>query len=111
MAATGFIGTGTIGGPMAMRLVGAGHALTVFDLDPQATRALEDQGATRAAVVADVAAECTTVFLSLPGPKQIEQVMFGADGIRSGQDIRATPTAFCATCEELVRKLDLGDLW
>ena len=81
MAATGFIGTGTIGGPMAMRLVGAGHALTVFDLDPQATRALEDQGATRAAAVADVAAECTTVFLSLPGPKQIEQVMFGADGV------------------------------
>lgn len=37
MAATGFIGTGTIGGPMAMRLVvGAGHALTVFDLDQDA---------------------------------------------------------------------------
>lgn len=81
MTATGFIGTGTIGGPMAMRLVDAGHALTVFDLDPQATRALEDKGARRAAAVANVAAECTTVFLSLPGPKQIEQVMLGADGV------------------------------
>lgn len=81
MAATGFIGTGTIGAPMAMRIKDAGHALTVFDLDAGATRALEDKGATRAASVAALAAACTTMFLSLPGPKQIEEVMLGADGV------------------------------
>ncbi|MBK6660256.1 MAG: NAD(P)-dependent oxidoreductase [Proteobacteria bacterium] len=81
MAATGFIGTGTIGAPMAMRLVEAGHDLTVFDLDAEATRALEDKGARRAASVAALAADCTTIFLSLPGPRHIEQVMLGADGV------------------------------
>lgn len=81
MAATGFIGTGTIGAPMAMRLCDAGHALTVFDVDANATCALENKGAMRAASVAALASACSTVFLSLPGPPQIEAVMLGADGV------------------------------
>ena len=81
MGATGFIGTGTIGSPMAMRLIDAGHALQVFDLNREATRAHEDKGAQRAASVQALAAHCETVFLSLPGPKQIEQVMLAADGV------------------------------
>ena len=81
MGATGFIGTGTIGSPMAMRLIDAGHALQVFDLNLEATRAHEDQGAQRAASLQALASDCTTLFLSLPGPQQIEQVMLGADGV------------------------------
>lgn len=81
MGTTGFIGTGTIGSPMAMRLIDAGHALLVFDLNLAATRAHQDKGAQRAASVQALAANCKTLFLSLPGPKQIEQVMLGADGV------------------------------
>lgn len=81
MGATGFIGTGTIGSPMAMRLIDAGHALQVFDLNLEATRAHEDKGAQRAASLQALASDCTTLFLSLPGPQQIEQVMLGADGV------------------------------
>ncbi len=81
MSEIGFIGTGTIGAPMAMRLIDAGHALRVFDLSAEATRALEDKGANRAASVADIAARCDTIFLSLPGPKQIEAVVAGKNGL------------------------------
>jgi 3-hydroxyisobutyrate dehydrogenase-like beta-hydroxyacid dehydrogenase len=81
MGSTGFIGTGTIGSPMAMRLIDAGHTLTVFDIEREATRPHENKGAQRAATVAALAAECSTIFLSLPGPKQIEQVMLGTDGV------------------------------
>ena len=81
MTATGFIGTGTIGSPMAMRMIDAGHALTVFDLAADATREHEAKGATRALSIAALAARCSTVFLSLPGPRQIEQVMLGDDGV------------------------------
>ena len=38
----GFIGTGTIGNPMARRLVDAGHDVRVFDLRPEAARSVLD---------------------------------------------------------------------
>ncbi|MGR8919588.1 MAG: NAD(P)-dependent oxidoreductase [Gammaproteobacteria bacterium] len=81
MAETGFIGTGTIGAPMAARLLGAGHEVVVFDVTPSATRSLADRGATVAGDVAEVAARCETVFLSLPGPAQIEAVVLADDGL------------------------------
>ena len=76
-----FIGTGTIGAPMAMRLLDAGHSLRVFDLSAEATRPHEDKGALRAASLREIAEQCTVVFLSLPGPKQIEAVMLGEGGL------------------------------
>ena len=36
MAKVAFIGLGNMGGPMAKNLVAAGHAVTVFDLMPEA---------------------------------------------------------------------------
>ncbi len=81
MAEIGFIGTGTIGSPIAVRLIEAGHTLCVFDIDAQATRVHEERGARRAASVRELAESCAIVFLSLPGPKQIKEVMLGDDGV------------------------------
>lgn len=81
MSEIGFIGTGTIGGPMAMRLIDAGHALRVFDLSAAATRGHEHKGAKRAASVREIAEHCAVIFLSLPGPKQIEDVVLDAGGL------------------------------
>ncbi|MSQ67714.1 MAG: NAD(P)-dependent oxidoreductase [Gammaproteobacteria bacterium] len=81
MTPIGFIGTGTIGSPMAARLIGGGQVLRVYDLQSDATRALEDQGAQRAASGREIAETCAVIFLSLPGPKQIEEVMLGAEGL------------------------------
>ncbi len=73
-APLGFIGTGTIGLPMASRLRAAGHALVVHDLRPEACDALVAAGAERAASPRDVAARCRVVFTSLPGPREVEAV-------------------------------------
>ena len=45
----GFVGTGTMGAPMAMCLIDAGHELTVYDVRPEATAALGARGARAAA--------------------------------------------------------------
>ena len=70
----GFVGTGTIGAPMAKRLQDAGHALVVFDRIEAATAPLVAAGAERAAGAREVAERCRVVFTSLPGPKEVDEV-------------------------------------
>ena len=82
----GFIGLGTIGGPMANRLVSAGHDVLGFDLDPAATGPLVEAGARAADSVAQVGRECTVVFTSLPGPDEVEAVVLGTEGLLSTLD-------------------------
>jgi len=83
--AVGFIGTGTIGGPMAKRLLEAGHALVVCDRVESATAPLVAAGAKRAASPREVAAGCRVVFTSLPGPAQVDDVASGLlEGARPG---------------------------
>ena len=41
----GFIGLGTMGGPMAMNVLKKGHRLTVFDISDKAVAALTAAGA------------------------------------------------------------------
>jgi len=81
MAEIGFIGTGTIGGPIAARLFSGAGRLCVFDVRPGATAALEEAGAKRIDSVPEIARNCETVFLSLPGPPQIREVVLGDDGL------------------------------
>jgi 2-hydroxy-3-oxopropionate reductase len=81
----GFVGTGTMGTPIAGCLIDAGHRLTVYDVRPEATAAL----AARGAVVADspraAAEHSEIVFTSLPGPDQMEPaVLDPATGILAG---------------------------
>lgn len=75
MSCLGFIGIGTIGGPMAARLVSGGHALVVHDVSVDATARLVAEGARAADSVGALAQACDTVFLSLPGPPQVAAVM------------------------------------
>jgi 3-hydroxyisobutyrate dehydrogenase len=66
---------------MALNLCRAGVDLLVFDAAPQATQALSEQGAAVARDVGDLVRRSEVVFLSLPGPPQIEEVVFKQDGI------------------------------
>jgi 3-hydroxyisobutyrate dehydrogenase-like beta-hydroxyacid dehydrogenase len=75
--AVGFIGTGTIGAPMAKRLLDAGHALVVCDRADAATAPLVAAGAQGAASPREVAAQCRIVFTSLPGPREVDEVAAG----------------------------------
>jgi 3-hydroxyisobutyrate dehydrogenase-like beta-hydroxyacid dehydrogenase len=84
----GFIGVGKMGGPMAGRLLDAGHTLTLFDSREAAMRPLLDRGARQAASAAAVASEAETVLVSLPTPDIVKQVALGADGIASGRSVK-----------------------
>ena len=68
----GFVGTGTMGAPMAGCLIDAGHQLTVYDVRVDATAALCARGARSAEDPAAVARESEVVFTSLPGPTEVE---------------------------------------
>lgn len=80
----GFIGTGTIGAPMAKRLLDAGHVLVVCDRVEAAAAPLVAAGAKRAATPREVAAACRIVFTSLPGPAEVAEVAAGRDGLLEG---------------------------
>ena len=81
----GFVGTGTMGNPMARCLFEAGHQLTVYDLRREATTNLCEMGASWADSPRDVAAASQVVFMSLPGPAQVEQTVLDPDtGILAG---------------------------
>jgi 3-hydroxyisobutyrate dehydrogenase-like beta-hydroxyacid dehydrogenase len=68
----------------AKNIVTKGYPLTVFD--PYAkdnVRDLVERGATEAASVVDLASRSDVVFLNLPSSQDVEQVVYGADGLLS----------------------------
>lgn len=79
----GFIGLGRIGRHMARHLVRAGHPVTVHDLDAAAVEELRAAGAAVATSPVQVSREADVVLTSLPGPPQVEEVVWGAEGLLS----------------------------
>jgi 3-hydroxyisobutyrate dehydrogenase len=80
----GFIGLGNMGGPMALNLIKAGHTLIVHDVRRQAATPHLERGATWADSPRAAAREAELVLTSLPGPKEVEAVALGPDGIIHG---------------------------
>jgi 3-hydroxyisobutyrate dehydrogenase len=81
----GFIGTGTMGTPMARCLIEAGHRLTVHDLRRDATATVCALGAQWADDPRRVAEASTVVFTSLPGPAEVAAVALDPErGILAG---------------------------
>ncbi|OGO42892.1 MAG: hypothetical protein A2Z05_02350 [Chloroflexi bacterium RBG_16_60_22] len=80
----GFIGVGQMGSRMAKRLLDAGYKLTVNDINRNAARALSDRGARWADTPKAVAESCPVVISMLPGPPEVEQVVYGHDGLMAG---------------------------
>jgi 3-hydroxyisobutyrate dehydrogenase-like beta-hydroxyacid dehydrogenase len=80
----GFIGLGTMGGPMARNILRKGHRVVVFDAHPAAVKTLADAGADTAATPRDVAAATDIVITMLPDAPDVERVALGANGIAEG---------------------------
>jgi len=66
---------------LGRNLLKSGEELVVFDLRAEAARPLANEGAAVASSVADRAHEASVIFTSLPGPAQVEEVVFGSGGI------------------------------
>ena len=84
----GFIGLGHMGGPMASRLMDAGHSLCVFDTNADALRPLVARGATAGASPKEVASAAPIVLMSLPTPNIVQGVALGEGGIIHGAGAR-----------------------
>ncbi|HIN91576.1 MAG TPA: NAD(P)-dependent oxidoreductase [Alphaproteobacteria bacterium] len=80
----GYIGTGNIGEPMAASILKAGFQLVVHDIAECNTQRLLDQGAQWSNSPAEIAANCDIIFSCLPGPVEMEAVVFGPNGILEG---------------------------
>jgi 3-hydroxyisobutyrate dehydrogenase len=90
----GFIGLGNMGGPMALNLIKAGHSLIVNDVRREAAASHPSLGANgRPAPGTWPASEL--ILTSLPGPREVEAVALGTDGIIHGghrDDLRGFST-------------------
>ena len=77
-----------MGGPMASRLLDAGHSLTIFDTSAEALAPLKARGATVVASALDVANSAEVMMMSLPTPPIVQAVCLGETGILAGSKIR-----------------------
>jgi 2-hydroxy-3-oxopropionate reductase len=84
VTALGFVGLGVMGRPMALRLIAAGHTLTVYDLDDAAAAALHEAGAEPASSSSAVAARSEIVLASLPHAAAVEDAFLGDEGLLAG---------------------------
>ncbi len=80
----GFIGLGTMGGPMALRLLEAGHQLTVHNRTRDREGTLAAAGAARAASPREAALEAEVVFTMVSDTPDVQAVVLGEDGAIHG---------------------------
>lgn len=82
MKTVGLVGLGNAGGPMARRLLQAGCALKVFDINPERVAKAAQGGAVKASSAADAVSEITIVLL--PSDVEVRAAVYGARGVLSG---------------------------
>jgi 3-hydroxyisobutyrate dehydrogenase len=73
-----------MGSGMAGNIQRAGYPMVVFDIREAATLPFLEGGARLANSPAEVARLCDVTFTSLPGPKEIEEVSLGPEGVLEG---------------------------
>jgi 3-hydroxyisobutyrate dehydrogenase-like beta-hydroxyacid dehydrogenase len=81
MAKLGFLGLGIMGGPMAKRLLEAGHEVALWSHSKGKTAAL---GGIRCATPREVAEHSDCVFLCVGDTAMSREVIFGKDGLAAG---------------------------
>ncbi len=109
----GFAGMGTMGAPMALNLVKAGFSVTVWNRSPGRTDEVVAAGAREVPTPRELAMSSEVVVTCLTDSPQVEEVLFGADGLAAGFS-RGSVFVDCTTlsplkAEEFSRRLaELG---
>ena len=80
----GYAGIGLMGKPMALRLLAAGHDVTVWNRSRDKLAAVLDEGARAAATPAELAASVEVAMMCVTDQLAAEQVLFGRDGMSAG---------------------------
>ena len=82
----GFIGIGTMGARMAMRLLDAGFEVLVWNRTPDRCEALVARGAEEVDSVPELVEACDILLLCLPDAAAVEEVVFGPEGVAGVAD-------------------------
>lgn len=77
----GFIGLGTMGGPMARHLTAAGYRVQGFDLDPDKLNALAAVGGIACQSIAEVCDQASIVITMLPRDEHVRAALLGERGV------------------------------
>jgi len=86
----GFIGLGIMGKPMAGHLLAAGHKVHVYDRDAASVKELVSRGAVACLNSREVATVSDLIIVMVPDTPDVEQVLFGEDGVAAGVKRGAT---------------------
>lgn len=97
MTRVGFCGMGTMGAAMAANVARAGYPLGVWNRTPGRAALPVSLGATEAASPSDLAATSDIIVVCVSDTPDVEQVLFGADGVASG----ATPGSLVVDCSTI----------
>ncbi|MBI4218587.1 MAG: NAD(P)-dependent oxidoreductase [Chloroflexi bacterium] len=103
----GFVGLGSMGAPMATNLLKAGHGIRVHDIDRdgRGARDLREAGALWADTPQDAATGAEVTFTSLPGPREVEAVVFGDHGVIEGANPRSVYVDLTTSSPTLARRI------
>ncbi len=80
----GFVGLGTMGGPMALNVMKAGHSLTVYNRTKEKEERLATEGAVRAGTPKEAAQGADIVLTCVSDTPDVETVVLGDEGIIHG---------------------------
>jgi 2-hydroxy-3-oxopropionate reductase len=80
----GFIGLGIMGNPMSQNLLKAGYPVIAYDIVASSLKEVVGAGATEGASPKQVAEACDIIITMLPDSPQVDEVVFGANGVVGG---------------------------
>ena len=80
----GFIGIGLMGEPMTLRLLAAGHDVSVWNRSREKLDTVVGAGAEAARSPADLASRCDIVMMCLTDTAAVDRIVFGQEGICEG---------------------------
>ena len=81
----GYIGIGLMGKPMVLRLLAAGHEVTVWNRSKDKLAPVLEKGAKAAASPAEVARAADIVMMCVTDQRAAEEVLFGAHGVSKAE--------------------------
>ncbi len=100
-----FIGLGTMGGPMAARLLDAGFDVCVHNRTREREVALAERGADRAATPAEAAAGADVIVTMVSDTPDVEAILLGPGGVAEGAADGAVIIEMSTIAPEAVRRM------
>lgn len=79
----GFIGLGRMGSGLAKNLIRAGYDVGLYDINSAAVSRVLEVGGWKANTVKELAVKVNTVFVSLPMPSDLKELLLGENGLYS----------------------------